>query len=179
MKLNIFIYIFAGMVLTGCGCDPSMDITGVSETENEHISAPNNSGTVVVGDGNTVNNYIDGKLVNSTSVSYAKLPNIISTSESSGKYSPATLQIELIDDWLYITNPTDGNMFIDGSYRGATPSNYHMSARPRQVASVMVNPSDNGCISLTSMLISANYDYANKAELGKWTGTVTICQAKN
>lgn len=177
MKLNIFIYIFAGMVLTGCGCDPSMDITGVSETENEHVSAPNNNGTVVVGDGNTVNNYIDGKLVNSTSVSYAKIPNIISTSESSGKYSPAMLQIEMVDDWLYITNPTDNYIYIEGAYRGKSPSNYSMGAGPRQVASTWVYPSADGCISLTSMRISASY--ANKAELGKWTGSVTICQAKN
>ncbi len=65
MKLKLASYIIASMLYGGCGCDPSMDITGVSNTENEHVSVPNNNGTVVIGEGNIVNNYMDGKLVSS------------------------------------------------------------------------------------------------------------------
>ena len=58
MKRRVTSYLIGAMFLTGCGCDPSLDVTGVSETENENtpVSAPYNKGTVVVGDGNTVDN---------------------------------------------------------------------------------------------------------------------------
>lgn len=56
MKRRVASYLIGAMVLTGCGCDPSLDVTGVSETESTPVSAPYNKGTGVVGDGNTVDN---------------------------------------------------------------------------------------------------------------------------
>ena len=179
MKRRVTSYLIGAMFLTGCGCDPSLDVTGVSETESTPVNAPHNNGTVVVGDGNTVNNYIDGKLVDASALEYVPIPNMMATSKQSGKYSPTMFKIELIGNYLYITNPTDEYLSITGSFRGNTPSNYDIFVAPHQVGQENLWSStipDNGCIIITSMLFDTSTSY--KGALGTWTGSMTVCKSK-
>lgn len=155
-KVAIIALIIASLNIIGCGCDPVADITGVEDTENRNINASNNSGTILIGDGTTVNYTVNGE--NLTAREKA-ISTIYQTNSSNGKYGIQDFQFELKRDssWegihyhLYILNNTDEYHEVSVTYDGDRYDTIHESISAYGSSYGTVKPNKDNCIDIISL----------------------------